>query len=178
VQLLTQGLYTREDWQRLNPASMEFAVHEGVCHIFYNNGAPGSVAFDFATKKLGRSSLTARTTLVDKFSDTLFVANVGAVTDAFGGATRRTAVWRSGRQVFPAYVALAWVQVYGDQTPADPVTVRWYGDGVLRHTATVTDTRPQRLPPGRWVEHEVEVESRSGVTQVVLASSTAELQQV
>jgi hypothetical protein len=56
--------------------------------------------------------------------------------------------------------------------------VRWYGDGVLRHTATISSIDPVRLPAGRWLEHEIEIESASRVTKVLLASSTQELQGV
>jgi hypothetical protein len=178
VQVVTQGLYTREDWQKLNPSSMMAVEHERIYYLFYDNGTPGCLSFDLPNKKLGRVDLSADAVFVDRLNDIMYAAKGASVNAVFGSIARRTALWRSARQVLPQFAALAWVQVYGDQTVEDPVTVRWYGDGVLRHTSTLTDTKPQRLPAGRWIEHEVEVESKSRVTSVMLASSTAELQQI
>ena len=50
--------------------------------------------------------------------------------------------------------------------------------GQLQHTARFTDLQPQRLPPGRWVEHQVEIEGAARVTSVVLCSTTEELSSV
>ena len=41
-----------------------------------------------------------------------------------------------------------------------------------------TDGEPQRLPIGRWLEHEIEVEGAARVTKLTLASATAELKGV
>lgn len=73
---------------------------------------------------------------------------------------------------------MAWAKVYGEQNATFPATVRWYGDGGPRHTMTFTDLTPQRLPPGRWLEHEVEIESKARITRVVLASTLEELKEV
>jgi hypothetical protein len=178
VQVVSQGLYTREDWQTLNPSSMMAVEHERIYYLFYDNGTPGCLSFDLTSKKLGRVDLSADAVFVDKLNDVLYTARGASVTAVFGGTLRRTARWKSARQVLPLHASLAWVQAYGDQTADNPVTVRWYGDGELKYTATLNDTKPQRLPAGRWVEHEVEVESKSRVTSLMLASSTGELQQI
>lgn len=178
VKVITQGIYTREDWQALSPSTMFAAEHEGIYYLFYNNGAKGCLAFDLASKKLGRVSLQADAAFNDLVSDTLYVANGTSILAIFGGATRRTARWKSKRMTMPAQAGMAWLKVYGDQTPDAPVTLRLYGDGALAHTATVTNINPQRLPPGRWLEFEVDVESQSRVTRVVIAGSTQELQAV
>lgn len=178
INVVSRGLYTREDWQALNPSSMFAAEHEGIYYLFYDNGTKGCLSFDLPSKKLGEVDLWADAVFVDSFNDTMYVAQGTAIRAVFGAEARRTGKWKSGRQVLPKFESLAWVQVYGDQTADAPVIVRWFGDGVLRHTATLTDTKPQRLPAGRWVEHEVEVESKSRVTSVMLASSTGELQAI
>lgn len=178
VQVVSQGLYTREDWQALTPSSMFAVEHEGIYYLFYNNGTKGCLAFDLVTKKLGRVQLQADAAFTEMVTDTLFVAADTQILAVFVAATRRTGLWKSARMVMPAQVGLGWLKVYGDQSVVAPVTVKWYGDGVLRHTATVTSTAPQRLPGGRWLEHEIEIESAARVTRVVLAGDTQELQQV
>lgn len=178
VKVVSHGLYTREDWQALTPSSMFAVEHEGVYYLFYNNGTKGCLAFDMAAKKLGRVELQADAAYSELVSDTLYVTNGAAILAAFSGSTRRAGKWKSAKLVLPAQVGFAWLKVYGEQASGTPVTVKWYADGVLRHTATVTSTEPQRLPVGRWLEHEIEIESSARVTRVVLAGNTQELQQV
>jgi hypothetical protein len=79
-------------------------------------------------------------------------------------------------QTLPAPSALAWGAVLGDQSEAAPVLLRWWGDGALMLERRVTDIKPFRLPPGRPLEHQFEIESAARVTRVQFASSTRELQ--
>lgn len=178
VKVVSQGLFTREDWQALVPSSMFAMEHEGVYYLFYNNGTKGCLAFDLASRKLGRVSVQADAAFNELVSDTLYIANGTSILAAFGGSTRRTGRWKSKKMTMPAQTGLAWLKVYGDQTADAPVTLRLYADGALRHTATVTNIQPQRLPSGRWLEFEVDVESMARITGVVLAGSTQELQAV
>ena len=178
VQVITQALYAREDWQKLNPSTMTAGTHENIYYLFYNNGTPGCLAFDLQTKKLGRVDLVADAVFTDLLTDTMYVARGSSLFGCFVGATRRTAKYRTPKITLPAQAPLAWLKVYGDQELTKPVVVRWYGDGVLRHTATFTNLNPQRLPPGRWLEHEIEIESAVRVTKLVAAGNTQELQAV
>ena len=90
----------------------------------------------------------------------------------------RVGRWKTGVATQGAQSILAWAKVYGDQTPANPITVRLWGDGELRHTAAFTNLQPQRLPPGRWLEHQVEVEGAARATTVVLCSTSDELKAI
>lgn len=171
VQLVTGELFSREDWQALDPANIIASTHEGV---YYFWTAQGCFALDFTARKLGRVEISATAVHKDILTDHLFTVDGSQIKKLFSEG-RRTATWKSGKIVLPAHSALAWVQVDGDQDPSTPVTVRWFGDGTLRHTATLTDIHPKRLPPGRWLEHEVEIESAARLTKAMLASSTEEL---
>lgn len=176
VKVVSDGLFAREDWQKLDPSTMFAASHENIYYLWYTGQGGGCLTFDLASKKLGRIDLQATAAFTDMLNDTLYVVNSTALSAVFGGATRRTGKWKSGRLTLPQQTPMAWMAVHGEQSVADPVTVRWYGDGVLRHTASFTNLNPQRLPPGRWLEHEIEVESRARVTRVVVAGNTQELQ--
>jgi len=178
VKVVTSGLYTREDWQKLDPATMIAAAHENIYYLFYSGNGGGCLTFDLSTGKLGRIGLSATAVFTDTLTDTLYAAYGTSIQAVFGATTRRVGRWRSAKMVLPAQSAVAWLKVYGDQSESAPVTVRWYGDGQLRHTAVLTSTEPVRLPPGRWLEHEVEVESTARVTRVVLAGDTKDLQSV
>jgi len=112
---------------------------------------------------------------VDKFNDLMYVARGTDLWECFTGPGRRAARWKTGISTQPQQLPLAWAKVYGQQDAEHPVTLRLWGDGALRHTATFHDLKPQRLPPGRWLEHQVEIEGAARVTSVVLCSTTEEL---
>lgn len=175
VRVVSSSHYTREDWQALSPATMFGVEHEGVVYMFYTGGC---ITFDVAGGKLGRINLTATAAFVDRTTDTLFVADGTSIKAVFGGTTRRTGLWKSARGVLPAQTAFGWIKVTGDQSASSPVTVRWYADGNLVQTLTITDTNPKRLVPGRYLEHEIEIESTARITQLMMAGDTAELRAV
>lgn len=176
VEIISTGLFTREDWQKLTPSTMFAAQHEGIYYLFYAGSGGGCLMFDLASKKLGGIALTATAAHNDLLTDTLYVARSGTIHSIATAATKRAGKFKTGLMTMQRQEPLAWLQVYGEQSAETPVTIKWYGDGALRHTAVVTGAAPVRLPPGRWLEHEIEVESAARVTRVVLAGSTQELQ--
>lgn len=173
IRVITQGIYTREDWQALNPSSLVCAFHDGVVYFY---GSTGVVyALNIATGKLSTVSLSAPTTLyVDNITDKLYAASGTNVTSLFTNATKRTAVWKSKVFVLPRPLGFAWLTIESDFST--PLTVNWYGDGVLRHTATVSSRLPVRLPAGEFLEHEIEISGTARWNSLTIASSTAELQ--
>ena len=171
------ALFTREDWQKLKPESIVAAYHERTYFWLWNNGtSSGCYALHLDTGKLVTLDLQADALYVDKLTDTLYAARGGYIYAIFSGGAPRTGLWRSKVAVHTKHASYAWLSVESDFEY--PVTVRWFGDGQLRYTATVLTRGPVRLPPGRWLEHEVEVQSQGRWTAVVFASSTAELQSV
>ena len=174
VEVLSAGLFSREDWQALRPETMLAASHDGVYYFWCDGDDGGCYALDMVAKKLVRIGMKATAVFADALTDAVFYCDDSRVMRAFS-AGRRTGIWRTGKIVLPQQAGLAWLQVDGDLSASVPAIVRWYGDGVLRHTSTVTSIAPIRLPSGRWLEHEVEIESAARITKVMLASSTAEL---
>jgi hypothetical protein len=108
----------------------------------------------------------------------MYLAYGTSITALFGGATRRTGKWKSGKATLPKQSSFAWLKVMGDQTPSAPVTVRWTRDGGTPYTVAVTSIQPVRLPAGIYLEHEIEVESQARITSLVMTSSTQELQAI
>jgi hypothetical protein len=189
VVILTEGLYAREDWQAIKPETIFAELHDGVYYFVYNtagvSGTPATsvcYAFDFVARKLIKTNIQCSAFYVEKLTDTLYCVTGSDLTACtqikavFGGATKRTALYKTGIMKFPTPQPLAWLQVDSDFSAS--VTIEWYGDGTLRHTATVSSITPQRLPAGRYLEHEVRVTSTARITSVTLAGSTDELQSV
>ena len=171
VRVVTASLFTRADWQGLNPSSIIGAWSDGVYYFLY---AGGCFALDIEAGKLIRSTITGTAFYRDGLTDTLYTVSGTSIKALMFGASFRTGVYKTGKIKFAAQSPLAWLQV--DSDFVDPVTVKWYGDGALVHTATVTSVTPVRLPVGRYLEHEVEISTQSRVTSVTLAGHTKELQ--
>lgn len=176
IRVVTEGMFTREDWQKLNPSTMVCAYHDGVVYMMTTGGtASGCYALDIVAGKLVTLSLTASAFYTDLLTDVLYAVNGTAVTSLFTAATYRTATWKSRLQVAPKQAGFAWLTVESDFGAA--VTVKWYGDGVLRHTATVSSREPVRLPAGRYLEHELQIEAAVRLNSVTIASSGDELRE-
>ena len=108
----------------------------------------------------------------DAKSDILYLAQ-GQNIVRYDQGSSLTYLWRS--KVFPMVYQqnLSFGQVLAD---GYPVTFRLYAGGALRHTQTVQDNQPFRLPSGyRTRFHEFEVEGTATIIEVLLASSSAEL---
>jgi hypothetical protein len=175
VEVITTALFAREDWQALEPASIRALMFEGVYYFWYNGNGGGCYALDTVAKKLTRVDMLAGAVFADNLTDGIFYTQGTQIRRAFSTG-RRTGVWKSPLVVLPAQTPFAWLQVDADYDFGKTVQIKWYGDGVLRHTATLSSIRPVRLPTGRWLEHEVEVTSTARVTKVLLAGHTLELQ--
>lgn len=172
---MTEGLITREDWQLCKPESVLAALYNQCYYFQYDTGSNSAIyMLDFVSKKLTQLSELATALYVDQVTDTLYIVNGTQIQAVFGGATARTGLYRTGIIKLDRQTPMAWLQVDGDYTA--PVTLRWYGDGVLRYTATLNNITPVRLPAGRYLEHEIEIESSARVTRVTMASTTEELQ--
>lgn len=175
VQVLTHAFFSREEWQALQPAQIMAAGHEGA-YYFWTPGA--CYVLDLAARKLGTVDLAGATAVMrDVLADKLYVVRGGQLVELFSQG-RRTGVWRSRRVQLAAQAPLAWARVMGEQSPAQPATLEWFGDGVLRYTKVVTGVEPVRLPPGRYLEHEVRVTSQARITHVTLAGSSREIKAV
>lgn len=173
IELATAALFAREDWQALGPESITAVAHEGVYYFWTTERA---FALDVSLGKLTELDTFVTAVCRDVVTDGLFATlPSGDVVRMFSGG-RRTGLWRTKLVQMPKQAPLAWLQVDGDHTPTTPAIVRWYADGELRYEVEIRDRQPCRLPPGRWLEHELELESAARLTALRVASSTTELQ--
>lgn len=175
VQVLTAGKFTRTDWLIAVGTSTIFCAYsEGTVFVYGFSG--GEIFYlNLTSGKIGQATFAQNysAVYVDRTTDAIYGSNGTSVYKLFASG-KRTGIWKSKLQVMPSQTGFAWLAVESDFADG-PVTVRWYGDGVLRYTATVASRVPVRLPVGRWLEHEIEVESSSRLNKVTLASSGDEL---
>lgn len=177
VNVITEGAISRRDWQAFlgaqNLWSSAFAgYHEGVYYIFNSTGA--GYAVDIKSKRLSTLTQSCSGIYSDMLTDKLYVVTGTSLIDLFGSASTNTATWRSRIFVVNDQPGFSAWRVESDFESA--VTAKFYGDGVLRHTATFTNRLPQRLPAGRYRDVEVQIETACRVTRVTLATSMSELQ--
>lgn len=137
--------------------------------------AAGCYALDFVTGKLTEVDIQGTAFFVNIETDTLYMLDGTDIKALFVDTTqKRTGEYWTGLIKLDKPAPFAWLQV--DSVFTTAATIKWYGDGVLRHTASVTTNAPVRLPAGVYLEHQIMIESVDRITMVTLASSTQELQ--
>lgn len=173
---VTAPLFSRDEWQALNPSSIDGYFHDGRYFGFYNTGlvqrgfvfdpAQGNGAFTFI-------DTYATAGYSDLLQDALFL-KVGTNIVKWGaGSSPQSYTWRSAVIEMPTPTNPACAQVVARSYPA---TFRLFTDGVLRHTQTVANSDPFWLPSGYKCRFaEIEIAGTAEVLSVHVASSPQEL---
>lgn len=175
--LLTERMFTREQWQAMfKPESIHAYYHAGKYIAFYNNGTTqGGFIFDpnDARAPLVPISIYATAGYVDRLSGNLFLV-VGGVLHKWGAGSPLTAKFRSKRFMFAWETSWPYMQVIAR---GYPVTVRLFGDEspTPLMERSVTDSKPFSLPPVRYRFLDIEVEAASAVVGIFMATSVGEL---
>ena len=138
----------------------------------------GLIIFNPNNNDVGMSTSDelAVNTFLDIESDTLYFTNGSAIYEWEGtdlGAFR-TYTWKSGKIRLPKKVNLGAAIVEAEDY--SDLTFKLYADGTLKHTQTVTDGEPFRLPGGYLSNiYEVQVEGTEVVSRVSVAENIFEL---
>ena len=153
---LSERYFTREVWRTRYAAglsSMQFAFYDGKLLVFSRAGlfTPFMLKLDEAQGSMSDlPGFVAATSLVLVTSDGLYYL-VGANLYQFGGGAAHALYWKSRELVLatPGNFGIARALCIGT------FTIRFYADGVLRHTQVVTSADLTfRLPSGftalRW----------------------------
>lgn len=182
IDVVTKGLFSRDQWLAYAPSSMQGHLYNGRVHLFYNTGAArGALVLDLSGQGAAVTTLDASVASAfsagyyDATRDILYLAQGNSIVRMDQGSAL-TATWRS--KVF----RLGWRQSLGVaqvRAAAYPVTLRVYADGTLRTTKVVANDNHFTLPGGfRALDWEFEVETSAEVSEVTLATSAAELKTV
>lgn len=183
--LVTTGLITEAQWQAYNPASFIATLSNGryVAHFTRTDGSTGVLMFDVSGRsapmvegsQLAGHPVTAA--YLDQALGYAYVARNGNIERLEKVGAAGSYVWRSRNFRFPQPALMAAMAVFGDP---GTVTVRFYADGVLRHSRQVKIDSPGwktvRLPSnGRFVEWSFQIEGSTKVTELRVAPSVQEL---
>jgi hypothetical protein len=184
VQLITQNVLSRDQWQAYKPDSMHAYLHNGRWHGFYNTGSQrGLLIFDFtgqgAYMTVSNLGAVGAQEVVSGFqdasTDTLYLVQGGNIV-RFDAGSPLPYLWRSKIFRSPQHVNFSAAQV---RASAYPVQLKVYADGALKLTKSVASEAHFRLPAGfKALDWYVEIEGTSDVTEFFMATSVAELMQV
>ncbi len=180
VQLITEGIFTRDQWQALKPESIHGYHYEGRYIFFYDTGTvKGGYVMD------GRSQTPELVTLdfhaLAGFNDPLDDALYLLVTDVTGTNVRKfdagallTYTWQSKelRLEKPINPSCAIVDA-----EAYPVTFTIYADGVQKYQYAAPNGNMFRLPAGYLAkEFQLRLSGTGAVNAVMVAESPEEFQ--
>ena len=178
VELITEGLFDREQWQALNPASMHGYLWEGVYLCFYDTGTvQASFAIDPAAPDNG---VLTYDTYVEggyrhKVDDALYFV-VGSNIVQWDAGSDLNYTWES-KEFHPGHpVNMGYAHI---KARTYPVTFTLTVDDVVRKSVSVTGKTPIRLPAGYLGDvHVVKLEGTGEVYDIVLATTADELRNV
>ena len=178
VTVITKDLMTKDDWQAYNPSSMHCSQIDGRYFAFFDTGSrQGCLVLDMTgdTAKLWESDVYYTAAYNDVRNDALYLATSGSV-KKWDSGTDLTYRWLSKIFVLAAPENIGAGQILAGSYP---VTMKIYAGGVLKHTQTVTNAYPFKLPSGfKEREWQMEITGSAEVTAAMLGSTVKELKQV
>lgn len=171
--LATEAIFSKTEWAAYKPESIRAYRWQNRYVGFYDTGTvQAGFIFDPATGDFWDIDLYATAGYTDPKRGELYLAQ-GNEVKKFDAGTALTHTWRS--KVFslprPANPSVAKVVAR-----SYPVNFGLYGDGVLRHSRSVQNSRAFLLPSGyKATDFEVELSGTVNVQGVAVAESMEEL---
>lgn len=176
VNNMTAGLFSRKEWQALVPSSIHGYYHDGRYHGFYNNGTVARGFIFDPSQGTGAFTFTdtyATAGYSDLVQDALFLKVGTNIVKWNSSSTPTTFVWRSAIFEAPSPVNIGCAKVVAKSYP---VTFTLVADGVTRHTQTVANSSPFRMPSGyRAKFFEIQLSGTNEVLSAHIANSIEEL---
>jgi hypothetical protein len=177
IKVVTNGLLNREDWQALNPASIQGYVYNGRYFGFFNTGSvQGGFCFDPRGDDAALTMFPFYATggFFDIAQDHLHLQVGTNIVLWNASGTPLTAVWRSGVIESP-------LRTFGRarvlaRSYAGAVTFKLYGDGLLVWTEVVDGKNEFTLPADdKCRQWEIEITTTVEVYEVILAGDADDL---
>ena len=145
--LLTSGVFTRDQWQELGPENLIGSVLDGRYIGFFSGTGQGFI-LDLGRKDIVRVDLPGGEVHAMRHhvnDDCIYLA-AGTDISVFEGGEPLPYTWRSKPFFTSAFTTMSALRIEGEQSKADPVTVRLFGPSETpRQTLRVCDTRTVRV---------------------------------
>jgi len=179
--VITNPLYTRDEWQLLNPQTLIGMIYNNQYFGFYTDatGAKAIVITRGDNPPLIEFEFDASAVHTDKSSGQIYGVSAANNTiyelDAHPTA-KTTYEWQSKKFVLPSPLSFGVFKLQSDATVSAPVTVTIFADGTQYAQKTVTSTKPVRLPATRkGTTWEVKLTGNVPVRGFVMATTVGEL---
>lgn len=179
LQLATENILTRDQWQELVPSTIVGFQWEGHYIGFYSDGTE-SKGFIFDPRG-GKNSYVkldfhATAGFNDLEEDELYLVVGGSVVKfAAHASSKLSYTWKSKSFYLSRPINPAVAKLNCDSYSPNP-TFKLFADGTLKHTQTVTDSNTFRLPSGyKANEFEVEISGSVPVNEVCVYESSEEI---
>lgn len=179
IRLITEELFTRDQWQDLSPETLVGFSWEGHYIGFYTN-SEGSSGFIFDPRGGANSfvdlNFHATAGFNDLEEDELYLV-VGGSLVKFAAGTALSYTWKTKKFFVPRPINPAVAKVDCDSYGSG-VTFKIFADGsnTPTHTQTVTNNGVFRLPSGyKAKEFEVQVEGSSAINEICVYESAGEI---
>lgn len=187
-EIISNALYTREEWQLLNPSTMQGAVYNNMYFGFYQTvaGARKSIIILRGDNPpLATFDSDAKAKFVEPVTGAVYVlsATDNKIYSIDSSTTSNTVfTWRSKKFIHNRPTTYAALQLHADYiymaaNPGSYVTVNLYAEGQDVLTINMTGDAPVRIPNvTRSYYWEIEVIGNVPVRRVTVATSVDELE--
>lgn len=184
--VITTALYTRDEWQAINPASMIGALYNNMYFGFYKVGSTyNSIVIQRGDQPpLVNFDADADAVFVEQTTGNLHIlshADAKVYTLDTNTTTNSVFQWKSKKFIQIKPLNYAALQVHADYVymaanAGSYVNIKLYFDGTLVFNGNITSDYPVRLPAvSRGYNVEIEVNGNVPVRRVSVATSMAEL---
>jgi hypothetical protein len=171
VDLITKHIFSRDQWQAINPGTINAFFWEGR-YMFFSDTIGYLLSPEMPT--LSEFSGGVPAGYVDLEEDVLYILAGSALYKMEGGTDCGDYTWKSKRFRLRIPTNFVAAQVFRE-TEGD-VTFKLYADGELVHTEDVINSDPFRLPSGfMGIDYEYELTGTAIVNAVYVATTMAEL---
>ncbi len=173
--IITDGMFTRAQWQALNPSSIHAYQHDSKYVAFYDTGTvQGGFMYDLLSGQFVFHDIYSTAGYNDLVRDQLFLSFSDKTIKRWFDGSNKTYVWRSKLFTMPQVMTFSCAQVEASEYP---VTAKFYCDDAVTpfHTQTVASRNPFRLPAKVGRDWEVQLEGTAEVFAVNVSQSMQEL---
>ncbi len=173
-EIITKMLFNYTQWQAyFKPESIHAYAHDNQYIAFYDNDTvQGGFIYDMTSGNFITHDIYADAAFHDIQRDKLFVTLSDKKVKVWNSGDTKTYTWRSKKFTMPKPLSFSWAQL---EAEAYSMVVKFYVDGSLAYTRTVTSRDPFRLPVAVGRDWEVQIEGTKEVFSVALAHSAMEL---
>ena len=174
--ILTLSIFTRAQWQALNPQNISAYQFETQYVAFFSTG--GGFIYDFSTQTFMNHTINAIAGYQDLIKDTLYLANSNNAIVKWQQGNYMNYQWKSKRFTNPYAISFSCMKVIADNYVSPiQVIINSSSDGGYTnvYNFNVTSREPFRLPAYLILDFDITINSSVEIFSVSIATSMDEI---